>query len=216
TLNTTTCKYVGPANTTKKFREWGVPEDRIIQVKPGDKLTFKDVEVTVEVNFDSMASMTGDDYDPSAPIDYDVNAVSYILTTGGKSMMYLGDSLFHNGYAAVGQRNAIDVVIGNMGYNAPGITDKMTPYDLFRVAEALRAKVLIPDHYENWASSVIDPMQLVEIIRMNRSPIKPVIMRSGGMFTYPDDQDMFQYNYPDNGDRFDWKKSWIYGFGGKQ
>ncbi len=214
TLNTTSCKYIGPANTVQKFRDWGVPEDRIIMVKPGDTFTIKDVTVTVEVNFDSMATMTGD-YHPDDPLDFDSNAVSYILTCGGKSMIYLADTLYNNGYAAVGQRNNIDVVIGNMGFNAPGITDKMSPYDLYRVAEALRAKVVIPDHYENWASSVIDPMQLVEIIRMNRSKLKPVIMRSGGKFVYPDDQDMFIYDYPDNSDRFDWKKSWVYGFGGK-
>ncbi len=215
TLNTTDCKYVGPANTVPKFRRWGVPEDRIIQVKPGDKLAFKDVAVTVEVNFDSMATMTGD-YDPAAPLDFDSNAVSYILSTGGKSMMYLGDTLYHNGYYAVGQRNDIDVLVANMGFNPPGITDKMTPYDLYRVAEALRVKVVIPDHYENWASSVIDPMQLVEILRMNRSAIKPVVMRSGGRFVYPGDEDVFIYSYPDNSDRFDWKKSWVYGFGASQ
>jgi L-ascorbate 6-phosphate lactonase len=214
TLDSTQCKYVGPANTVPRFREWGVPEDRIIQVKPGDSFTVKDVTVIVEKNYDNMAAMTGD-YNPNKPIDYDANAVSYILVCGDKSMIYLGDSLYHNGYYAVGRRHSIDVCIGDMGYNAPGIADKMNPYDLFRVAEALGAKVVIPDHYENWASSVLDPMELVEIIRMNRSSLKPVIMRSGGKFVYPEDRDMLVYKYPDNSERFNWKKSWVYGDGGK-
>jgi L-ascorbate 6-phosphate lactonase len=214
TLNSTKCKYVGPKNTCKKFREWGVPEERIIEVKPGDSFTLGDVVVTVEKNYDSMAAMTGD-YKPDDPIDYDNNAVSFILAAGGKSVIFLGDSLYHNGYTAVGQRNKIDVAVGDMGYNPPGITDKMTPYDLYRVAEALRTDVLIPDHYENWGSSVLDPNQLVEIIKMNRSKIKPVIMRSGGKFVYPNDRELGIYAYPDNSDRYDWKKSWVYGEGKK-
>jgi L-ascorbate 6-phosphate lactonase len=214
TLNSTKCKYVGPKNTCKKFREWGVPDERIIEVRPGDSFTLGDVVVTVEKNYDSMAAMTGD-YKPDDPIDYDNNAVSFILAAEGKSVIFLGDSLYHNGYTAVGQRNKIDVAVGDMGYNPPGITDKMTPYDLYRVAEALRVDVLIPDHYENWGSSVLDPNQLVEIIKMNRSKIKPVIMRSGGKFVYPKDRELGIYTYPDNSDRYDWKKSWVYGEGAK-
>jgi len=210
TLNSTKCKYVGPKNTVKKFREWGVPDDRIIEVKPGDTFVVKDVSVTIEKNYDSMAAMTGD-FKPDDPIDYDSNAVSFILSSAGKSVIFLGDSLYHNGYAAVGHRNKIDVAIGDMGYNPPGITDKMSPYDLYRVAEALRTDVLIPDHYENWGSSVLDPQQLVEIIKMNRSKIRPVLMRSGGKFVYPNDREMDIYTYPDNSDRYDWKKSWVYG-----
>jgi len=211
TLHTTKCKYVGPKNTCKKFREWGVPEDRIVEVKPGDSFKVKDVEVIVEKNFDSMATMTGD-FRPGMSVDFDSNAVSFVLrNAAGKSVIFLGDSLYHNGYAAVGKRNKLDVAIVNMGHNAPGMTDKMSPYDAFRVAEALGVDVVIPDHYENWASSVIDPMQLVRIAEMNGSPVRPVIMRHGGRFEYPDDRDMKIYEYSDARDRFDWKKSWEYG-----
>jgi len=51
----------------------------------------------------------------------------------------------------LGDTHRIDVTICDMGHNAPGATDKMTPGHL-PVGQALRTKVLIPDHYDNWAT----------------------------------------------------------------
>jgi L-ascorbate 6-phosphate lactonase len=210
TLDTTNCKYVGPANTCVLFRKWGVPEDRIIEVKPGDSFKVKDITVKVEENFDSMACMTGD-YDPSKPLDFDANSVSYIFDNGAHSVIFLGDTIYNDGYKAVGDRNKIDVAIMNMGHNAPGATDKMNPWDAFRVTQNLGAKLVIPDHYENWASSAISPQFLVDIVKANDPSIKTVIMKHGGLFVYPKDQDIGEYRYPDWRERYNWEKSFVYG-----
>jgi L-ascorbate 6-phosphate lactonase len=212
TLDTTACKYVGPKNTCVLFRKWGVPENRIIEVKPGDTFTVKDTKVVVEKNYDSMACMTGD-YKPGQPWDFDVNAVSFIFDTGENSVCFLGDTLFHDGYKAVGDRNKIDIAIMNMGHNAPGATDKMNPWDVMRVAQNLNAKVVIPDHYENWASSEIDPQELVRIVNSNDPKLKVCIMKHGGCYVYPRDKDMSEYKYPDWRERYSWEKSFIYGYG---
>lgn len=210
TLQTTDCKFVGPKNTCALFRKWGVPEDRIIEVKPGDSFQCKDVTVHVEKNFDSMACMTGD-YKPGQPCDYDVNAVSFLFDTGEHSVIFLGDTLYHDGYKAVGERHRIDVVVTDMGHNAPGATDKMNPWDVMRVTQNLGAKVVIPDHYENWASSEIDPHQLQRIVADNDPSIKACIMKSGGLYVYPRDKDMDEYRYPDWRERYQWEKSYVYG-----
>jgi L-ascorbate 6-phosphate lactonase len=210
TLNTTKCKYVGPKNTCVLFRRWGVPENRIIEVKPGDSFKVKDITVKVEENFDSMACMTGE-YDPKAPLDFHSNAVSYLFDNGAHSVIFLGDTLYNDGYKAVGDRNKIDVAIMNMGHNPPGLTDKMNPWDAFRVAQNLSAKLAIPNHYENWASSAIDPHFFADIVRANDPRIKTVIMKHGGLFTYPKDQDIGEYRYPDWRERFNWEKSLVYG-----
>lgn len=212
TLDTTTCKYVGPLNTCKLFRKWGVPEERIVQVKPGDSFKCKDVTVKVEKNYDTMACMTGD-YDPSKPCDFDINAVSYIMDTGENSVIFLGDTLYHDGYRAVGARNKIDLVITDMGHNAPGATDKMNPWDVMRVAQNLGAKVVIPDHYENWASSEIDPHQLTRIVEENDPNLKVCIMKSGGLYEFPKDINMKEYKYPDWRERYNVEKSFVYGNG---
>ena len=215
TLQTTDCKFVGPKNTCKLFRQWGVPEERILEVKPGDRFQCKDVTVKVERNYDSMACMTGD-YQPGDPLDFDSNAVSFIFDTGEHSVIFLGDTLYNDGYKAVGQRNKIDVVITDMGYNAPGGTDKMNPWDVMRVTENLGAKVVIPDHYENWASSEIDPHQLQRIVQENHPGMVACVMKSGGLYEYPRDASMWEYKYPDWQERYDWEKSYVYGNAGKE
>lgn len=210
TLQTTDCKFVGPKNVCALFRKWNVPEDRIIEVKPGDTFKIKDVSIYVEKNYDYMACMTGD-YKISEPFDFDANAVSFILESGGHSVIFVGDTLYNDGFTAVGHRHKIDIVIAAMGHNAPGISDKMNPWDVMRVAQNLRAKIVIPDHYENWSSSAIDPHELQKIVDANDKNLKTCIMKSGGIYVYPRDKDMREYIYPDWRERYDWEKSIMYG-----
>ena len=35
--------FIGPAFSINKWKSWGVPEDRLIQVKPGDNIKVKDI-----------------------------------------------------------------------------------------------------------------------------------------------------------------------------
>ena len=57
-LKTTKALFIGPKLTCMLFRKWGVPENRIREVKPGDRIKFKSTEVIVEKNFDYMATKT--------------------------------------------------------------------------------------------------------------------------------------------------------------
>jgi L-ascorbate 6-phosphate lactonase len=211
-LKTTNAMFVGPAFTCLLFRKWGVPESRIKQVRPGDVVKFKDVEVVVEKNYDEMARKTVTGLDNvKADVDYDDVAVTYIFKNSGGSVAFLGDTLYSNGYAGVGARNKIDVAIVNMGHNAPGGTDKLTPFDAYRVGQALKAEVLIPDHYENWASSVIDPEQLEWIVKQNDPSLKTVILKWGAKFIYPNDKNIGRYRYSDWRERYDPDLSQEYG-----
>jgi L-ascorbate 6-phosphate lactonase len=83
----------------------------------------------------------------------------------------------------------------------------LTPYDAFRIGKALNAKVLIPDHYENWACTYLEPDELEEITKRNDPNMKTVILKTGALFVYPDDKDMGRYKYPDWQERFDWRKA---------
>lgn len=213
TLDTTNCKYVGPKNTCVLFRKWGVPENRILEVKPGDKFNVKDVEVIVEKNYDTMACMTGD-YEPGQPCDFDVNAVSFIMRVDGKnSVIFTGDTLYNDGYKKMGEQYDIDILITDMGHNAPGGSDKMNPWEVMRLAQDLNVKIVIPDHYENWGSSELDPHQLTKIVADNDPNLKVCIMKSGGLFEYPKDKDMKEYKYPDWRETYNWEKSFVYGYG---
>ena len=92
----------------------------------------------------------------------------------------------------------------------------MNPWDVMRVTENLGAKVVIPDHYENWASSEIDPHQLQRIVQENHPGMVACVMKSGGLYEYPRDASMWEYKYPDWQERYDWEKSYVYGNAGKE
>jgi L-ascorbate 6-phosphate lactonase len=205
----TNCKYMGPRPTIEKTRRFQVPEARLVQVKPGDELPLRGATVKVLINYDEIARRTR--VPVGQPRSYGESAVSYLFETDGGNILFLGDSVYHNGYKAIGDRYKIDVTICDMGHNVPGATDKMTPWDIFRVGQALRKRILIPDHYDNWANTQIDPAQLERIVRENEPSMKTVIMLAGGKFVYPDDQYIGRYKYPDYRESYRLEQSWEYG-----
>ncbi len=208
-LETTNAKFIGPKITARILKEWEVPDDRIVEVKPGDIVPFENTKVKVEKNYDINAFRTsyglpeGADFKPTM----DDVAVTYIFENESGNIAFIGDGIYHNLYYGIGQRNKIDVAILNLGHNPPGSNDKLTPYDAYRVGKALGAKVIIADHYDNWACSYMDPVELEKVVRENETDMKTVTLRAGAMFVYPDDQDIGTYKYPDGGERFNWEKA---------
>ena len=164
------------------------------------------------MNYDETVIKTGEG---SVPDRYENCATSFLFKTSAGNIMFLGDTWYHDGYKAVGDNYDIDVAIFDMGMNAPGATDKMSPYDCARLGETLKAKVLIPDHYDNWANTASDPDLLVSqferIVSENTPQIKTVILKPGARFIYPNDQDIKRYRYPNQGDGYDAAKSITYG-----
>jgi L-ascorbate 6-phosphate lactonase len=71
-LATTEALFVGPKITCQIFRNRGVPEQRIREVRPGGTLKFQDTEVVVEKNYDQMVIKATTDLDsPSGAVDMD-------------------------------------------------------------------------------------------------------------------------------------------------
>ena len=207
-LETTKCKFVCPKMTSLVLKNWEVPDKRIVVVKPGDTVKFKSVQVAVEKNFDMNALKTKMGLpEGSGEMSMGDAAVTFIFKSEAGNIAFVGDGTYHNGFYGVGQRHKIDVAIMDMGHNPNGSYDKMTPFDVYRVAKALGAKVVIPDHYDNWACTFMDPAPVERIVKENDPEMKTVIMQNGGMFTYPDDQDIGRYKYPDWQERLDWRKA---------
>lgn len=212
-LQTTDCKFIAPPESARRMmRDMGVPEERMIVARVGESVTLADMKIDFAPNFDVIATKTGFD----TPASYDEVAVSFIFNTGGGNFAFLGDTLYHNGYRMVGEKYDIDVVCMNMGNNAPGYTDKMSPWDVWRIAEALNAKVVIPDHHDNWANCYENPSYLEDIVsRKSAEPrhheMKTVVLYPGARYVHPDDMDIGRYSYPDWRERMDWTKSVEYG-----
>ena len=93
----------------------------------------------------------------------------------------------------------IDVEIINYGENPRGITDKVTSIDVLRSAEDLKAKVVIPVHYDIWSNFDADPQEIVKLWQMKKDTLNyqfhPFVWKVGGSYTFPQDKDELQYHY---------------------
>ena len=127
-----------------------------------------DMRIDFSPNYDIIALKTAFD----TPPPFEEAAVAYIFNTERGNFAFLGDTLCDNAWKVVGENYRIDLV--SMGNNAPGYTDKMSPWDLWRVAESLNAAVIsntptphasrrlgqllrgspVPDRYSVWKTAI--------------------------------------------------------------
>lgn len=194
---TTGCPFFGPKTVVKRLGEFEVPEERIREVTVGDTIQVPGATVQVLPCYDDTAIRTGGGKDL---LPYEDCCVSYLVKTSAGNILFTGDTWYNDGYAYFPDFFDIDVVTTDMGYNRPGATDKMSPYDVVRLADALQCKVIIPDHYENLAHTAWDPAMLVsqfERLAAEMIPeITPCVMQLGGMYQYPRDKEMRRYRHP--------------------
>ncbi len=195
--------FIGPAACTELWRGWGVPEDRLITVKPGDKVKIKDVEIVVLESFDRTELVTA----PKGVIlknkmvqDMDLIAVNYLFNTPGGNVYHSGDSHYSNYYAKHGNEHKIDVALGSFGENPRGMTDKMNAVDILRMAECLNTDVVIPIHHDIWTNFMADTNEILVLWDMRKRRLQykftPFIWEVGGKFIYPQDRSIIQYHHP--------------------
>jgi L-ascorbate 6-phosphate lactonase len=207
-VKNTNALFIGPPMCGEKWLSWGVPKKRIVVLKPGQSYKIKDTQIFAVESFDRTALITPPpegNLRGKMPVSMDERAVNYVIKTPGGSIYHSGDSHFSNGYYRHGKQHKIDVALVSYGDNGPGITDKLTASDTLRIGRDLNAKVLMPIHWDMWATQCPDPNELVLLHNFNKHQMKfkLVIWKVGGKFVYPDDQDIGKYVYPkDCGDYF--------------
>jgi L-ascorbate 6-phosphate lactonase len=206
-IKNTDCKFIGPPKSCLKFVEYGVPKERIVEVNVGDSYKIKDVEIVATESADKTVLFEVDD--PAK--EFNKATLNYVFKTSAGNIYDAGDSHYSNMFFKHGKEFDIDLALVAFGDNPDGMTDKMTSYDCFRVAKALKTKVLIPVHYDNWSTVQGDPLEVERIVREKAPWIKTVIMQWGGKFEYPTDSDMGRYKYPKHEDKFRPELSWEYG-----
>jgi len=207
-IKNTKCVFIGPPASCRMFEMYGAPKDRVIQVKPGDNHKIKDTVIKVTKSTDFCA-LRGGEVKPGKKID-DV-AINYLIETPSGNIYHTGDSSYHDFYFRVGAENKVDIAMINCGDSPLSFTDKMSFADAARVAAQLRAKVLIPMHYDNWAITEGDPAELETIVKMKYPDLKTFIMKCGGRFEWPTDLDKGKYVYPKQTERARPALSWEYG-----
>ncbi|MBD5069614.1 MAG: L-ascorbate 6-phosphate lactonase [Lactobacillus sp.] len=196
-------KFIGPKQVVETWKKWGVPEEKLIVVKPGDEIKVGSVTIKAMEAFDRTALVTADDPEEKLagkmPQDMDQIAVNYIFETSGGNLYHAADSHYSNAFAKHGNENKIDVALGAYGENPRGITDKVTSIDILRMAESLKTNVVIPVHYDIWTNFYADPKEITELWKLRKDRLqykfKPFVWQVGGKFTYPEDKDRLEFMF---------------------
>lgn len=195
--------FIGPKFSINKWKGWGVPENRLIEVKPGDSVKIKDTVIHTVDSFDRTALITAPpkgEIIGRFPGDMDDRAVNYVIETPGGTLYHSGDSHFSNYSLKHGKMFDIDVALASFGENPIGITDKVTSSDVLRMAENLHCKVIIPIHYDIWPTFYADPEEVDMLYQFKKDRLqykfKTYIWQVGGKFTYPTNKDDRRYMYP--------------------
>jgi L-ascorbate 6-phosphate lactonase len=202
-IKNTDCKFIGPPKSCQRYEQFGVPKDRIVEVKAGDEIMINEICLKALEGADNTAVLEAESMSETA--------VNYLIKTPAGNFYHAGDSHYSNMFFRHGRENDIDVAMVAFGDNPSGMTDKMTAYDAYRVAKALDTKLLIPMHYDNWALVKGDPEELEWIIRKKAPGMKIVILQWGCKFQYPRDQDIGRTIYPKQEEEFIPERSWEYG-----
>ncbi|NLJ70032.1 MAG: L-ascorbate 6-phosphate lactonase [Clostridiaceae bacterium] len=194
--------FIGPKECIKKWRGWGVPEDRLQEVKPGDVVKIKDTEVIVLDSYDRTCLVTtevGEDLDGVCPTNMDEKAVNYLFKFPAGTVYHSGDSHYSIRYREIGKKYDIDIAFGSYGENPPGCQDKMSSVDMLRMAEATNCKVVIPLHYDVWSNFKADPKEITYLYNYKKDALQykfhPFIWDVGGKYVWPQDKDLREFHY---------------------
>lgn len=192
-LKNTDCVFVGPPRCCEVFERFKVPKDRIMEVTPGNTHTIKDVEITALESFDRTVLITEQNLHKLTMEDFaklmDQKAANYFFKMPAGTLYHAGDSHYSNGFFKHGRMYDVDVAMITFGDNPDGLTDKMTPYDCYRAAKCLKAKVLIPMHYADWSPVAGDPTDVEMIAQKKFAKFNICIMNPATKFVWPKDRD---------------------------
>ncbi len=196
-------KFIGPKTCTDIWRKWGVPEEKLVTVRPGDVVTVKDAKIKALESFDRTMLLTVDEdvvLKDKLPPDMDDMAVNYLIETEAGNIYNAGDSHHSNYFVKHGNENKVDVAFVGFGENPRGMTDKLTSSDVLRVAEELKTQVVIPIHHDIWSNFMADPKEITLLWNYRKDRMKykfkPYIWQPGGKFVFPDNKDDMEYMYP--------------------
>lgn len=198
--------FIGPKEAIKIWRDWGVPEDRLVECKPNDEIVIGDITIVCLDSFDRTCLVTTDELPEDqkdirgiCPTNMDDKAVNYLLKTPAGNIYHSGDSHYSIRYAEHGKRHKIDVAFGSYGENPVGNQDKMTSIDILRMAEATRCQVVIPLHYDVWTNFKADPEEIMMLWKYKKDKLDyqfhPYIWEVGGKYVWPTDANKLKYQY---------------------
>jgi len=154
---------IGSAACVAVVRGIGYPSERCHLLKHEQALAVKDVHLTAVAM-----------HDPAAQ---DCNG--YVVETPDVAILHCGDSLYFDGFHALARRWTLDAILVSVGVSPPGETLYMDEADAARAARDSGAQTIIPQHFDLWQSTAMDPRRVVTVAGWYcaRTPVIPAYVK---------------------------------------
>ncbi len=160
---------MGPSSSARKALSAGYPASRVITLGPRDVYRLSTF-------FTINAFAARDPYEPSALI--------YLFETPRGNVLHSGDTSYFEGFKAIGDRHEVDIALLNFGKQIP-TPDKpyyMSADKLASAAKDLKAKVVVPMHWNLWVETMEDPTTIAPILKSKSPSTKLVVLDGGDLF----------------------------------
>lgn len=150
-------------------RKVGFPENRLRILKVGDTFQHKNLTVT---------ALDMRDDDPGSPPK---RPLAYVIRDedSGISFYHGGDAMMSPFFTQAGEAHRIDVACLSVGTTVDGAQYYLAPEEAISAAKMLRARVLIPLHWDLWTKNGVPASVWQPLIAVTTTP-KIVIVPPGG------------------------------------
>jgi len=161
--------FIGPPSVADLLESWKIAEDRIVTLREYEQKKIGALRITALPSND--------------PIPKTAN--TYLFEVENVGIFHSGDSLFFEKLAEIGEKWNIDVALISLGVNPPRMKIYNSPCEVVQIARDLKAKILIPMHWDLWKFSMEDPYLVEQISKTRKLDMKVIILRVGERFDYP-------------------------------
>lgn len=161
-------RFYGPGSAVKEMLGSGIPAPRIAGVRAGDRLRIGDISVDVRPG-----------YDPDS-----ADAVSFLIDAAGVRLFFGGDTRIGPAFEEIGRGGGVDIAMLAFGRNY-----YMDEGQILQAAEILKAKLLLPYHWELSRGNTGDPIKLGRLIEHNKPPFTVKLLMLGDFLRYRSNSD---------------------------
>ena len=159
-------KFIGPSSSSSKVLAGGLPSSEIMTVEPG-------VQIALSPSITIRAFESHDPYEPKA--------VMFVIETPRGRILHSGDTSYFEGFKTIGDALDIQVALLNFGKQIPTPEKPyyMNAEKVAKAAKDLRAKIVVPMHWNLWIETREDPKPIFPLLERESPSSKLVIIDVG-------------------------------------
>ena len=182
------CRFIAPRPCTGLVSGAGVAAERVVGMQPGEPVTLHEIEVhAVSARH---ALKAGDPYTfGTETANGMVRFLGYVFRANGVAVYHAGDTLDYEGLADSLRTLQVDVALlpingRDFERERRGIAGNLDPDEAANLAMQSGVDVVIPTHYDMFASNPGYPEELVRAVREKKASVKVVVLPAGQAFVY--------------------------------